>query len=778
MSLRDAKFWAMIIAVVVLITGCQPSRPFYFFEDGDLSHYKGVATEVEYPDVNADTIPDVSGALPPLTLENPEPKEFWPLRLEEAVRVTLQNSKVFRTLGGQVQNPTFQVSLSPLNAQTIYAPAITESDPRFGVEGTLSNFDTQWSTSVFWQKNDHPVNANFAGLLANVLVEDAAQFQTQLQKVTASGDRVYFRNNTNYDMNNNPTNLFPAFYTTNFEAEFRHPFLQGGGVQFNRIAGPSGIPGVGGFTNIPGVYNGVAIARTNVDIAIADFEGRIRDVVNDTELAYWELYFAYRNLDALVVGRDSALQTWRKVKALYDAGARGGEAEKEAQAREQYFLFRGQVETAVSNLYETENRLRYQMGISPTDGRLIRPGDDPTTARVEFDWDEIKIESLARMPELRRQKWIVKQKELQLIASKNFLLPRLDFDGTYRWLGFGQNLWETGRSANEFYSAMQSLTGGNYQEWQMGFQANIPIGFRAALAGVRNAQLQLARERAILQDEELEMIHGLSSGIRTLDRAYQLSETNFNRFIAARVNVEAVRAAYETDTVTLDLLLDAQRRLAVAMSDYFRSLVDYNLAIRTVHYRKGSLLEYNNVYLAEGPWPGKAYFDARKRARERDAGLQINYGFMQPNVYSRGPINQMMGTGDMLYDGDGNGQRAPQPVPESVPTPPASQAAPGMTDTSRVPPSRSNYSVGGVRPAFSAPLPAAAAGGLSYNWGATGDSPIRAPSSQIPTGDASREGSSIFRTSYAAPPVERSLLTDDAQSNYPTSQTYRPAAVR
>ena len=42
---------------------------------------------------------------------------------------------------------------------------------------------------------------------------------------------------------------------------------------------------------------------------------------------------------------------------------RGGEAEKEAQAREQYFLFRGQVENAVSNVYEVENRLRYMMGI-------------------------------------------------------------------------------------------------------------------------------------------------------------------------------------------------------------------------------------------------------------------------------------------------------------------------------------------------------------------------------------------------------------------------------
>ena len=98
------------------------------------------------------------------------------------------------------------------------------------------------------------------------------------------------------------------------------------------------------------------------------------------------------------------------------------------------------------------------------------------------------------------------------------------------------------------------------------------------------------------------------------------------------MNVRAVKAAYDTDTVTLDLLLDAQRRLAVAESEYFRSLVDYNVAIRTVHLRKNSLLEYNNVFLAEGPWPGKAYFDADKRARERGAGILVNYGFFQPLV--------------------------------------------------------------------------------------------------------------------------------------------------
>jgi hypothetical protein len=68
--------------------------------------------------------------------------------------------------------------------------------------------------------------------------------------------------------------------------------------------------------------------------------------------------------------------------------------------------------------------------------------------------------------------------------------------------------------------------------------------------------------------------------------------------------------------------------------------VDYNRSIAQLHFRKGSLLEYNGVFLAEGPWPGKAYFDAHRRARQRDASLYLDYGHSRPGVFSRGPISQ------------------------------------------------------------------------------------------------------------------------------------------
>ena len=45
-------------------------------------------------------------------------------------------------------------------------------------------------------------------------------------------------------------------------------------------------------------------------------------------------------------------------------------------------------------------------------------------------------QSLGRGAHFRR----IEQRELELIAARNWLLPRLDATGTYRWLGAGDDL--------------------------------------------------------------------------------------------------------------------------------------------------------------------------------------------------------------------------------------------------------------------------------------------------------------------------------------------------
>jgi outer membrane protein TolC len=665
------KFWSLVLSGSVLATGCKPQQPFYV-KDGNLSHYLDVATEIDYPDVEEPRLDEVNCALPPLTLKNNENYTMWDLTLEEAVHITLCNSQVMRKLGvglaGSAQslgisNSEESLSRNLINSAavtTTYDPALTESttglsvgDPfnGSGVEAALSAFDAQLDSNVTWQKNDRPQNSTFTQVGTPVLEQDLGNFTSGITKTAADGTTFSFRNNTAYDASNQPSRIVTSDWQSNFEAGFSHPLLQGAGTQYNRIAGPLTFQQYAAGVGNP--IDGVMIARLRTDQSLTDFEGGVISLMLDVEATYWELYFKYRDLAAKKLGRDSALETWKKTAALFRTGSRGGSADREAEARSQYFSFRAQVETALTELYRTENRLRYLMGLSMSDGRLIRPADEPTTARVAFDWSGIHCEALTRRVEIRKEKWQVKQRELELIAARNLLLPRLDAVGTYRWLGLGDDLVSQSNTPvtnvpppippntpSVPASAFGSLTNGDFQEWQLGLQLSMPIGFRRELSGVRHQELLIARERALLQDLELEVSHQLGDSIRDVDLNYGLAQTNFNRRVAAEKEVQAVKAAYEADRVTLDLLLDAQSRRAQAESDYYRALIDYNKSIMEVHYRKGSLLDYNGVYLAEGPWPGKAYFDALREARKRDAGLYLDYGYTRPNVLSRGPIQQ------------------------------------------------------------------------------------------------------------------------------------------
>ena len=770
--------------------------------------------QIEYPDANTTTLADVERALPPLTLENPDPQEIWELKLEDAVKMALANAKVMRSLGGryatsaatqrpQVGEAPDAIMTAPDNSRGVYDPALTETTPVTGVEAALAAFDTQLTSNLNWQHNHHPNNVRTNGIYALInrafYHEDNNTFNTQLTKMTATGGQFSLAQNMFYDYLNTPSLAVPSTWNVNYQLSMNQPLLAGSGVQFNRIAGPfnpfAGIISSNGSTIGTTTFDGVMLARINTDISLADFEAGVRNLVSDTENAYWELYFAYRALEAGKVGRTSALQTWKRIDALYRAGARGGEAEKEAQSRAQYFQFRAQVQTALNDLFRAENRLRYTIGLAATDGRLIRPADEPTTAKVNFEWRDVHCEALARSPELRRQKWRIKERELEIIAAKNLLLPRLDAGGYYRMMGLGDQLYNNADpSINNGIagtSALGVLGTGQFAEWQYGFNFAMPLGFRREMSQVRHYEMQLAKERARLQDEELEVSHQLADAIRMLEYNYTLAQTNFNRRYATERQVDAVQVAFEAQTVTLDLLLNAQQARADAEIAYYRTLVDYVRGIIQVHYRKGSLLEYNNVYLAEGPWPAKAQFDAYRLARQRDASIFLNYGFSRPKVISRGAYKQFAkGPSDEREEGELTAPAIETPegiTPEQVPP----GAAPGPEGTLPEPgapatPTTPAPGAGGDRQAEGGPSlePGTqasndpAAGGFA--WGSLG---LGSPSSAgSQAGYASRTGTSRgFAGTFVGPPIENPsspAVSNEPVEDQPPDSTDRPAASR
>jgi hypothetical protein len=254
---------------------------------------------------------------------------------------------------------------------------------------------------------------------------------------------------------------------------------------------------------------------------------------------------------------------------------------------------------ANGGVYVAERRLRLLLGLPLTDDRLIRPNQEPSLAKVIFDWDSVVTESLTRRVELRRQRLTVRRREMELVASRNFLKPKLDAVGRYRYRGLGHDLLDPAGGPFED-NAYATLTSGNYQEWMLGFEFALPVGFREGHAAVRNAQLALARECAVLKEQERQVLHDLSNAITDMERAYKVAQVNLNRQQAALQRLRVLDEKAKQGNVTfVNLTLDAQQRLASAESDFFRALVEYALAVKNVHIEKGTWKTYHQVFLAE-----------------------------------------------------------------------------------------------------------------------------------------------------------------------------------
>jgi hypothetical protein len=582
--------------------------------DPDLGHYRAMARETPQVDWNPVAGSTRGGGTPPRTVrDNAVPDQWWDLRWEEAIELALAHSPVLRDLGGALIR-------SPATVRTNLGPSIEASDPREGMEAALAAFDAQFRTGLFYEHNDRLLNNFFTMGGTRNLRQNLVLHRAELSKQTVAGTQVFLRGDLTYDANNALANRFPFTYDTVLETEVRHPLLQGSGMDFNRIAGPNASPGH---------FNGVMIARLNTDVSLIDFRLGVRDLLSNVTNAYWDLYFAYRDLHAKIEARNRSLETWRAVYGMMQSGQPGGEAEREAQFREQYYRFEEEVKNALSGrlvdrtsvfngssggtfrgeagVQVAERRLRMILGLDINDGRLIRPASEPSLAPISYEWSALLATGIVSREELKRQRLQVRRRELELTASRNYLLPRFDVVGRYRARGLGQ-YWAASSEtdpndpADQVFgnSSLENLFGGGFNEWMVGGELAFPVGLRRAHAAVRHAQLQLARERAILDEQEHQVCHDLSNAVADVYRAYEILKINFNSRAAAKTQVDILRDKLQQRLpVNLDQLIDAERRYCDADARYHRALAEYAIAQKNVEFEKGTLLEYYQIRLAE-----------------------------------------------------------------------------------------------------------------------------------------------------------------------------------
>jgi outer membrane protein TolC len=694
---RNLTRWLVGLQIVsVALTGCAPTQPFFYGARGDLAHYIDRVQRIEYPDLDKEPLPEVSQSMEPLSLDN-QNYEYVDLTLEEAISYALSNVQVIKALPGtQRQNADIASILlaSPVaQLSTVFDPAIvantTNSQPLAldgngnrvlargasranqvgGVEDALSEFDAQVSAFLSYNSTDRArnVGVNADGTSSNIFnptpfLADDGNAQLAISKRIATGGVATARSQTVYSSNNIQPGIaraVPTDYTQIFEAQVQHPLMRGRGTLMNRIP--------------------IVLARINEDVALVDYEERIRNLVREVEFAYWDLYAAYWNFETARTARDSSALAYKIARAKFN---QGNAANGVAQAAATYHDFEAQFKAALAGsgpaepgLLGRERNIRLLLGWAATDGRLIRPIDKPSVGLAKFDWESVKSEILTRNLDLRKMKWSIKQRQLELISAKNQILPEVNLSLTYRWVGVGGQLFGDGNSPSfplgGSAGAFEELFGGNYQEGAARLDF-IPTAFgsRRQLTDISRAQMDLVRSHRILEAKEESAVslaqdywlklNGIHDQMTSFFQAYQENDRLVQIF-----QTKFEMGDSSNQDFIIDNLLRASQQRARAGLNYNLRVAEYNKYMVELHALKGSLLEYNNIMLEEGLWADKAYWDAHERARERDAARFMDYGASRPKVVSRGEFQQFTG------DANSQAQSAIRTIPPKSSTPPA-----------------------------------------------------------------------------------------------------------
>ncbi len=658
--------WGCAALLWVASTGCQrlpyidqtkavPHEPL-----ANIAEEDSAVKQAAFLDSPAAALPRVD---PPRTPQNPEAANVWPMTLQEAIRVGIDNGEVIRVISLGAQGiPIGGFEPTPLNTgpsgalgqgtlSSVYDPAIQETQ----IHTALSRFDAQFTTSMLWGRSESPFNNAIQAGTFNptaarfpvILAQETDAFSTGIQKTVATGGTAYVTHNVNFAYSNSPANVFPSAYTTNTQLRFTQPLL-GGTAQT-----PSGLEA----NRAP-----ILIARLTADSTVWQFKAEVMAMVRSIEQQYWALAQQHIQLWSKEVAVELGEEILRREQARFEVGS--GSVPNVAEAREQLERFKLELVTATADVITTERQLRNILGLKPADNRRIIPVTAPTEARLEPNWDVSLAQMISFQPDIVRNQLLVRVAELQLLAVRNQLLPQLNMDALYQFNGFGHtldNAESVGTGANitainPLTQALQRTAGvntapqqfKNFQSYQVGLTFIMPLGFRNALANNRQAQYQLLRQRAFLQQVVHQTTHSLARFFLEVDANYKQFKTAGRLRDAAQTRLEAQQAFYENGTITIDRYLDALRNWSNSVALEAQYKTSYNTSIIALEEAKGTLLAYDNVALAEGPHPPKAYV----QARDQQAGhRQFPFGMDGP-----------------YHPTQGSGPAVPDPVP-SMPSP-------------------------------------------------------------------------------------------------------------
>lgn len=335
--------------------------------------------------------------------------------------------------------------------------------------------------------------------------------------------------------------------------------------------------------------NLASLRQARIDTLSSEYElrGFTQTLTAQVEEAYWDYLYAERQVkifeNALKVSQSQLADTQARIEVGKLAASERFAAEAEvASRRETLINGYSNLETSRVNLL----KLVTPPGRQAPLGRPIMLLSEPVLPQGNLEElaNHIAL-ALRDRPDLNQARLSVKRDELEIVKTKNGLLPQLNFFVDLGKTGFGTT----------FSNSFDDLSDGKSNSVSTGLQYSYALGNRAARAQYRSSLL--TREQA------LEAVANLA---QTVEVDVRNAYTEVRR-VRAQVSATAVTRRLQEETLRTEqekfrvgrstslLVAQAERDLLVSQIAELQAFVSYLKAVVELYRLDGSLLERRGI---------------------------------------------------------------------------------------------------------------------------------------------------------------------------------------
>jgi outer membrane protein TolC len=343
------------------------------------------------------------------------------------------------------------------------------------------------------------------------------------------------------------------------------------------------------------------IARVSHKAEIEGFRATVEDVVGRVIQAYWTLQQAQIEMEIVEGLLEETIATHKKASMRPEARENVEQKQtNSAVVSRQLELLRA--EKAVGDAREALEKLLADPQVNLRSDAYITPVTLPDPTPVNIDVGDQLLTALRHNPVLQQARYAISVAAINVEVARNQTLPRLDLT-----LSGGLHGRDRARGqANDY------LYAGDYASYSMAIAAEYPIGNRERLAELYARRLERAQSITRMQETADQIAQLIQERIREIGTTHQEWQQRNREVAMLRKLVVGFETLVQEKAMTpnnLQLLLDAQARLATALRAQARALVGYQNAQTDLARVTGTILQAGNVKIAlpaavgEAPWP-------------------------------------------------------------------------------------------------------------------------------------------------------------------------------